>query len=58
MSLPAIGRNAIVPVTVLQGLRAAGVTEAQILIIDAARQGYVIHLRLDLAAGTATLSLY
>lgn len=58
MSLPAIGRNAIVPATVLQGLRAAGVAEAQILIMDAARRGYVIHLCLDLPAGTATLSLY
>jgi len=57
-SLPVIGRNAIVPASLLQSLRAAGVADAQILMIDASHRGYVINLRLDLAAGTVTLSVY
>jgi hypothetical protein len=58
MALPVIGRTATVPATVLQGLRAAGIQNAQIVMIDAAQQGYVIHVFLDLAIGTVTFSLY
>ena len=58
MPLPVVGRNAVIPSSVLQGLRAAGISHAQVVMMDAAHQGYVIHLIIDLAAGSATLSIY
>jgi len=58
MPLPVVGRSATVTSSVLQGLQAAGIANAQIIMMDAAHQGYVIHLFLDLAAGTVTFSIY
>jgi len=58
MPLPVLGRSATVPSSVLLGLQAAGIANAQIVIMDAAHQGYVIHVFLDLAASTATFSIY
>lgn len=56
--LPVIGRNAVVSAAVLQGLRAAAVADVQIVMMDAARLGYVVHLHIDLIAGTATFTVY
>jgi hypothetical protein len=58
MALPVIGRSAIIPASVLNGLQAAGIPTAQIVMVDAAQQGYVIHVVIDLAAGTVTFNLY
>lgn len=56
--LSVVGRNATLPSSVLVGLRAAGVTYAQIVMMDAAHQGYVIHVVLDIAAGSVTLNIF
>ena len=58
MALPVLGRSATVPASVLQGLHAANISSAHIVMIDASHNGYVIHVSFDLAASTVTFSIY
>lgn len=58
MALPASGRSALLSRTTIDGLRVAGVVSANIVMMDAARQGYVIYATFDYAANTATLAVY
>ncbi|MBM4060513.1 MAG: hypothetical protein FJ265_05380 [Planctomycetes bacterium] len=58
IALPVVDQLMTLPAFVLQGLVAAGVDVADIVVIDAHNRGYLMRLHLDLAARTAALLVY
>lgn len=57
LPLPVSGRVVTVDRLVVQGLVASGTSVAHIVVTDAQQLGYVIQVSIDLATGSATLSL-
>jgi hypothetical protein len=54
--LTVVGRDVPLPGQVVQSLAAAGVSCAQIVVMDAARTGYVLQLRID--GNSVSLQVY
>jgi hypothetical protein len=58
ITLGVVGQYVELPSSLLRGLHAAGVAESQIIVADANGRGYLIELRIDIAAATAEVRVY
>lgn len=58
IALPVVGQYVVLPVSVMQGLLTARIAESDIVIIDAAHRGYLLHLSIDLVTGLGRISIY
>lgn len=56
--LPVLGQCVVLPAPLLQGLFAARVPTCDIVIVDAARRGYLLSLTFDYGTGGAQILVY
>lgn len=58
IDLPVIGQSVVLTASLLRGLYAARVPTCDIVIVDAARRGYLMSLTFDYATGGAQVLVY
>ena len=58
IDLPVLGQCVVLPASLLQGLFAARVPSCDIVIVDAARRGYLLSLVFDYATGGAQILVF
>ena len=58
VDLPVLGQCVVLPASLLQGLFAARVPTCDIVIVDAARRGYLLSLTFDYGTGGAQILVF
>lgn len=58
VDLPVVGQYVELSAAVLQGLHAASIAESHIVVTDANARGYLMRLRIDLAAARAEVLIF